>query len=117
MKKPGTQLLLCAALVLLAFTLGISLGKAERSDITVTQTTRVLPGETGEFSFLVNINTASAQELAMLPGIGEVFAQNITAYREANGNFLTPEELLNVEGIGPSRLEAILDYITVGGTP
>jgi competence ComEA-like helix-hairpin-helix protein len=68
-------------------------------------------------AFPVNINTASAQELAMLPGIGEVFAQNITAYREANGNFLTPEELLNVEGIGPSRLEAILDYITVGGTP
>jgi len=117
MKKPGTQLLLFAACLLLAFVLGISLGRAERGDITVTQTTRVVPQYDAEFSFLVNINSASAEELALLPGIGETFAQNIVSYREANGNFLTPQELLNVEGIGPGRLEGILDYITVGGTP
>ena len=117
MKKPATQLLLCFALILLALVLGISMGRAERANITVTQTTRALSQGDVDFSFLVNINTASEQELMLLPGIGEVYARNIVQYREEHGNFLTPEALLNVEGIGPARLEAILDYITVGGTP
>ena len=117
MKKPGTQLLLFAAAVLLALVLGISLGSVRQGDVTVTQTTRVIPQPTAEFTLLVNINTASVQELSVLPGIGEAYAQSIVDYRETNGRFSAPEELMNVEGIGPSRLEAILNYITVGGTP
>ena len=50
-----------------------------------------------------------------LPGIGEVLAERIVAYREENGNFSSPEELLNVEGVGKKRLEEILDLITIGG--
>ena len=58
---------------------------------------------------------ADTEQLTALPGIGEVLAQRIIAYREENGSFLSTDELKNVEGIGEKRLEAILDLITVGG--
>lgn len=64
---------------------------------------------------MVNINTASAQELEALPGIGPVLAERIIAYRSENGGFRAPEELAKVKGIGESKLEDILDLITTGG--
>ena len=60
----------------------------------------------------VNINTADAEELTTLPGIGEVLAQRIVDYRRENGAFREPEELLNVSGIGEKTLEAIRECIT-----
>lgn len=62
----------------------------------------------------MNINTASAEELQNLTGIGEVKAQRIVTYRENNGPFERVEDLLNVEGIGPATLDAIRDFVTVG---
>ena len=61
----------------------------------------------------VSINTASAEELQGLPGIGDVKARAIVAYRDGNGPFQTPEEILQVSGIGPSTLEGIRDLISV----
>lgn len=63
----------------------------------------------------ININTATREQLMSLPGIGEVYAQRITDYREAHGPFQSITELLNVEGIGNKRLENILDYAYAGG--
>lgn len=65
----------------------------------------------------VNINTASADALMTLPGIGEVLAQRIIDYRTANGAFSAVSELTQVNGIGEKRLDAILDYITVEDQP
>lgn len=62
----------------------------------------------------LNINTATVQELTMLPGIGDVLAQRIVDYRNAYGPYGSIEELLNVEDIGEVRLSRIYDYITVG---
>lgn len=62
---------------------------------------------------LININTATVEELDTLPGIGETKAQNIVDYREANGFFVAPEDIMNVEGIGESIYEDIKDLITI----
>ena len=63
----------------------------------------------------ININTASADELESLPGIGEKLASAIVTYREENGSFSGIGELAEVPGIGAGKLEAIADLITVGG--
>ena len=77
----------------------------------VDETQQTNSGESGK----VNINTASVSLLQTLPNIGSVLAQRIVDYREENGNFLVPEDLLMVEGIGERRLDEIREYITVGG--
>ena len=61
----------------------------------------------------VSINTASAPELERLPGIGPVIAQRIVEYREQHGPYQRIEDLLEVEGIGPSKLESLQDYVQV----
>ena len=67
----------------------------------------LLPGET------ININTADEYELRRLPGIGEKRAEDIIAYREANGPFETVEELDLVSGIGPGILDGLREYAAV----
>jgi competence protein ComEA len=63
---------------------------------------------------LVNINTASLEELDTLPGIGPSTAQKIIDYREQNGPFVNAEDIINVSGIGPGTYERIKDLITIG---
>ena len=61
---------------------------------------------------LININTATLEELLTLPGIGESKAKNIIEYREEN-KFKNIEELMNVNGIGESLFEQIKNKITI----
>jgi len=63
---------------------------------------------------LIDINIASQAELESLPGIGPTTAQKIIEYRDANGPFLSTEDIINVPGIGPGTYERIKDLITVG---
>jgi competence protein ComEA len=62
---------------------------------------------------LVNINTATSQELSQLKGVGPSYAEKIVAYREAHGPFSQPEDLVNVPGIGEKTFEANKDRIIV----
>ena len=62
----------------------------------------------------VNINTATAQELQTLNGIGPSKAAAIVEYRNANGPFKSPEDIKNVRGIGNGIYQKISSEITVG---
>jgi competence protein ComEA len=63
---------------------------------------------------VININTATAEELTGLDGIGPALAERIIAYREETGGFKHAFEIMDVQGIGENKYLAIKDKITVG---
>lgn len=69
--------------------------------------------ESKENTNLININTASTEELMNITGIGESKAKSIIQYREENGNFKVIEDIKNVSGIGDALFEKIKGSITV----
>lgn len=71
------------------------------------------PGAPG----LINLNSATLEELDSLPGIGPAKARAIIEYRTAAGGFYSTEELLEVKGIGRKTFERLKDRITVGNPP
>lgn len=74
---------------------------------TVSGTTRPAPAE------VLNLNTATVQQLDTLPGIGPVTAAAIVAWRDANGKFKSVDQLAEVDGIGPARLEKLRPLVRV----
>lgn len=62
---------------------------------------------------MVNLNTATVEQLTTLPGIGESRAESIIAYRKKVGGFLDINEIMNISGIGEAMFEKIKDRITV----
>lgn len=61
----------------------------------------------------VNLNTATVQQLDALPGVGPVTAAAIVAWRDANGKFTSVDQLAEVDGIGPARLEKLRPLVRV----
>ena len=62
---------------------------------------------------LININTASVEELSSLPGIGVKLSQRIIRFRKNHGDFEVIEDIMKVSGIGEKKFSNIKDYITV----
>jgi len=71
------------------------------------------PAENTRQASVLNINTASAKQLRTLPGIGPILAQRVISYREQMGMFQSPDQLLDVKGIGPVVFSGIKPLITV----
>ena len=65
----------------------------------------------GSDGAMVNINTASADELTKLKGIGPAMAQRIVEYREENGMFQSPEDLQRVKGIGKAKFAKLKEQV------
>lgn len=114
--KKVPLILFCAALVMLAFMVGFFLFRNQGSSIVRISdyTSPTVPTET--LSYPIDINTADTAALMTIPGIGENYARSIVDHREKHGNFTSVEELLKIPGIGQKRLDAILEYITIGGS-
>ena len=76
------------------------------------------PGNMGNvsesgFTYPLDLNTATQEELESLPGIGPTKAAEILAYRDQNGPFATLEDLTRVTGIGTATVESLRDYLFV----
>ena len=64
---------------------------------------------------VVNVNTASADELARLPRVGPSLAGKIVAHRQQHGPFKRPEDLMEVKGIGEKMFAILQPYLAVSG--
>ena len=119
-------LLLIPTAAFLLFAAGFCIGRNQPSDELRVVTARTpapqetsaenetAPSEeTSASDARINLNTATAEELMTLPGIGEVFAERIVAYREIHGRFTSLDELAEIEGLGEKRIDAIRDYLTL----
>ena len=129
MKKPYFSILLAVTFLFAGFLLGFLFARNQsRGDVIVSvpkamvttpeeTTTPILPPETTEAPvvFPININTADKALLMELPNVGDVLSDRILAYREENGAFGHVTDLMNVEGIGQTRMEQLLDLVTIGG--
>lgn len=105
MKKSGIVIALLSAI-----TVGIMFGYYIGINQNGGQIEIMQPGyEIG----LVNLNTATIDELVLIPGIGDITAQRIIDYRERKGNFETIEDLLNISGISKDKLKDIQHYLTI----
>ncbi|MBN2082995.1 helix-hairpin-helix domain-containing protein [bacterium] len=71
------------------------------------------PAHSTKQAVKLDINSASRNELTTLPGIGEVLAERIVAYREQHGDFKRVKDLLKVDGIGEAKLAAIEPLVCV----
>ncbi len=63
----------------------------------------------------VNVNQASAAQIAFLPRIGEKVAARVVEYRKAHGPFARPEDLMEVKGIGEKLFLTLKPYVAVSG--
>ena len=61
----------------------------------------------------VNLNGASAEQLERLPGVGPATAAAIITWRQQHGGFRSVQDLLQVRGIGPAKMEALREQVTV----
>lgn len=86
---------------------------------------RNIPGLTDGFYILseairqpvtLDLNTASAEDLDTIPGIGSGLAQNIVAYRKKYGKYVDIDELLNIRGMSDELYAQIKNYVCLGGS-
>ena len=80
---------------------------------TAAQTTGATAQYTKQNAFPINLNTATADELTRISGIGEKRAASIIAYRESIGGYTSVDQIKNIRGIGDATYAKIAPYLTV----
>ena len=108
----GLMLLTAVFLLAMVGVLYAALPAGDTADYVITTQqpgSAVVPEE----AQLININTATAEELDELPGIGPVLAGRIVDYRTEHGPFESEEDLMEVSGIGQATLEELRGEITL----
>ena len=86
---------------------------ADGQQIVVLNKGEAPPDAPGDAGGGISVNTASAEELTELPGVGEATAAAIIAHRESIGAFTDIEQLLDVKGIGPAKFESLKDAVSL----
>ena len=111
---------LIAAVCILCLGVGLFFGRLllrQNMGALVLQTDRTVIAESTPVPAaddLVDLNTASVNELSALPGLGDVLAHRIVDYRRENGRFRFPDEIMNIPGIDEKTYMALRDRITAG---
>lgn len=109
-----TELVLAAVLLLMAAALVRTVvGMNRYTPCTMEPAEPFLPNGLPEYA-RVDLNRATLSELEALPSIGETLAGRLIEWREENGPFTSPEDVLSVYGIGEGTYAAIEPYITYG---
>ena len=129
MKKSAITILLSLTLAFAAFVAGFYLGRndnhssiqisgldkatlpfASTSTLTTAPTTVPATLDAQTQRLMDAINTATFEQWDAVPGIGEIYANRILAYRNTYGDFQRPEDLLHVSGIGEKTLDKIIEH-------
>jgi competence protein ComEA len=104
------------AAVLFAFTvMPCSAQQADKSAVKPAASEKAEKSDKATVSGKLNINTATAEQIELLPGIGAAKSQAIIDYRNTNGNFKKIEDLQNVKGIKEKKIEKFKEYIIFEG--
>ena len=99
--------------ILMAAILGIAVSAAAASAQNKSTTQKAATGATATSAAPVNLNTATAEQLATIPGVGPKMAERIIDYRQKNGGFKKVEDLMNVSGVGEKSFLKMKPLITV----
>lgn len=111
MMKNLSKIFLAACCVCIALYIGLFIGRTGTQNVIHISSIRNSQEYTPEYK--IDLNTASAELLADIPGIDLKTAKAIVAYRDKYGRFYKIKELMDIDGITPYKYELLKEYVTV----
>ena len=94
-----------------------ALGTSSADTLDTASVEETLAPQTPTADAPLNLNTATKEELMLLPRIGETLAERILAYRAENGTFISTEQLMDIDGIGEGTYASLRELVTVEDKP